>query len=173
MRMWKRKMMASAISAGLLVCSAAWADHVDMRIVRDYPAGSPAIAKIHAWLQQQSRLSTQPRQTPPPAAAAALGPVRISTALFDRPLSTRADTATNTAPLPVRGQPRDEISIDACNAGQRYRWVYAWAQAGASAAWQLRSYRQQTVADCQVPAEEPIPIETAARHDAVGVADKP
>lgn len=157
MTAWRHMLIVSAMAAGLLVCNAAWADHVDMRIVRDYPAGTPAIAQIHAWLQQQSRLSTQPRQTPPPADAAALGPVRISTAIFDRPLNTRADTASNAAPLPARGQPRDEITIDACNTGKRYRWVYAWEQSGASAAWQLRSYRLQTVTDCQVVPEEPMP----------------
>ncbi|MCF5939433.1 hypothetical protein L2221_16150 [Xanthomonas perforans] len=85
MMVCKRTVMVAAMAAGLLVCHAAWADHVDMRIVRDYPAGTPAIAQIHAWLQQQSRLGTQPRQTPPPADAAALGAVRISTAIFDRP----------------------------------------------------------------------------------------
>ncbi|PPU68956.1 hypothetical protein [Xanthomonas pisi] len=157
MTAWKQTWMVSAMAAGLLVCNAAWADHVDMRIVRDHPAGTPAIAQIHAWLQQQSRLPTQPRQTPPPADAAALGSVRISTVIFDRPLNTRADTASTAAPLPVRGKPRDEISVDACNAGKRYRWVYAWEQSGASAAWQLRSYRLQTVTDCQVAPEEPMP----------------
>lgn len=154
---WKKSLIVSTMVAGALMCTSALADHVDMRIVRDYPAGTPAIAQIHAWLQQQSRLSTQPRQTPPPADAAALGPVRISTAIFDRPLNTRADTASNAAPLPARGQPRDEITIDACNTGKRYRWVYAWEQSGASAAWQLRSYRLQTVTDCQVVPEEPMP----------------
>ncbi|WP_234712391.1 hypothetical protein [Xanthomonas citri] len=88
--------------------------HVDMRIVRDYPAGTPAVAHIHAWLQQQSRLGTQPRQAPPPADAAALGAVRISTAIFDRPFNTRVDNISNAAPLPARGQPRDDITIDAC-----------------------------------------------------------
>lgn len=161
MTAWKQTLIVSAMAAGLLVCNAAWADHVDMRIVRDYPAGTPAIAQIHAWLQQQSRLSTQPRQTPPPADAAALGTVRISTAIFDRPLNTRADTASNAAPLPVRGQPRDEITIDACHAKTRYRWVYAW---DAAAIWQLRSYRQTTVPDCTTPLDEPTPSkEDAAR----------
>ncbi len=133
MMVCKRTVNLAAMAAGLLVCNAAWADHVDMRIVRDYPAGTPAIAQIHAWLQQQSRLGTQPGQTPP-ADAAALGAVRISTAIFDRPLNTRADNISNAAPLPARGQPRDEITIDACNAGQRHRWVYFWEQSGRSAA---------------------------------------
>ncbi|NYI17112.1 hypothetical protein FHR53_000868 [Xanthomonas arboricola] len=163
MKTWKRMVSVSAMMAGLLLCSAAWADHVDMRIVRDYPAGSPAIAKIHAWLQQQSGLSTQPRQTPPPADAAALGPVRIGTALFDRPLSTRADTASNVAPLPARGQLRDEITIDACNGDQQYHWVYVWAETAATAAWQLRSYQQKTVADCKAsPNAAPATAHTAA-----------
>ncbi|QBG90400.1 hypothetical protein [Xanthomonas oryzae] len=155
MMVWKRTLIVAAMAAGLLVGNAAWADHMDMRIVRDDPAGTPAIPQIHAWLQQQARRMTQPRQTSPPADAAALGAVRISTAIFDRPLNTRADTASKAAPLPARGQPRDEISIDACHAGQRDRWVYVWEQAGASAAWQLRSHRQHMATDCHVPSEEP------------------
>ncbi|MGV7167582.1 hypothetical protein ACDI35_21215 [Xanthomonas axonopodis pv. cajani] len=172
MMICKRTVMVAAMAAGLLVCNAAWADHVDMRIVRDYPASTPAIAQIHAWLQQQSRLGTQPGQTPPPADAAALGAVRISTAIFDRPLNTRADDISNAAPLPARGQTRDEITIDACTAGQRHRWVYSWEQSGRSAAWQLRSYRLQTATDCQVPPEQSMAIGTAAEHG-VGVTDKP
>ncbi|UWI56860.1 hypothetical protein [Xanthomonas oryzae] len=155
MMVWKRTLIVAAMAAGLLVGNAAWADHMDMRIVGDDPAGTPAITQIHAWLQQQARLMTQPRQTSPPADAAALGAVRISTAIFDRQLNTRADTASKAAPLPARGQPRDEISIDACHAGQRNRWVYVWEQAGARAAWQLRSQRQHMATDCQVPSEEP------------------
>ncbi|AMV06845.1 hypothetical protein AC028_08530 [Xanthomonas citri pv. aurantifolii] len=170
MMVCKRTIIVAA--AGLSVCNAAWADHVDMRIVRDYPAGTPAVAHIHAWLQQQSRLGTQPRQAPPPAAAAALGAVRISTASFDRPLNTRVDNISNAAPLPARGQPRDDITIDACNTGRRYRWVYSWEQSGQSAAWQLRSYRLQTVADCQAPPEASMAIDTAAEHD-IGVTDRP
>lgn len=53
MMVCKRTIIVAA--AGLSVCNAAWADHVDMRIVRDYPAGTLAVAHIHAWLQQQSR----------------------------------------------------------------------------------------------------------------------
>ncbi|MBB3833983.1 MULTISPECIES: hypothetical protein [Xanthomonas] len=163
MTAWKQTLIVLAMAVGLLVCNAALADHVDMRIVRDYPAGTPAIAQIHAWLQRQSRLPTQPRKTPPPADAAALGSVRISTAIFDRPLNTRADTASNVAPLPARGQPRDEITIDACNGDQQYHWVYVWAETAATAAWQLRSYQQKTVADCKSsPNAAPATAHTAA-----------
>ncbi|AXQ73578.1 hypothetical protein BXU03_00105 [Xanthomonas oryzae pv. oryzae] len=101
---WKQTVIVAAMAAGLLVGNAAWADHMDMCIVRDDPAGTPAIPQIHAWLQPQARRMTQPRQTSPPADAAALGAVRISTAIFDRPLNTRADTASKAAPLPARGQ---------------------------------------------------------------------
>ncbi|WP_256725101.1 hypothetical protein, partial [Xanthomonas oryzae] len=155
MMVWKQTVIVAAMAAGLLVGNAAWADHMDMCIVRDDPAGTPAIPQIHAWLQPQARRMTQPRQTSPPADAAALGAVRISTAIFDRPLNTRADTASKAAPLPARGQQRDEINIDACHAGQRDRWVSVWEQPGASAAWQMRSHRQHRATDCQVPSEEP------------------
>lgn len=104
MMVWKQTVIVAAMAAGLLVGNAAWADHMDMCIVRDDPAGTPAIPQIHAWLQPQARRMTQPRQTSPPADAAALGAVRISTAIFDRPLNTRADTASKAAPLPARGQ---------------------------------------------------------------------
>ncbi len=39
MMAWKRTVVVVAMAASLLVCNAAWADHVDMRIVRDDPAG--------------------------------------------------------------------------------------------------------------------------------------
>ncbi|WP_372392409.1 hypothetical protein ACCQ05_21140 [Xanthomonas sp. NCPPB 3582] len=163
MMKWKQNLGASAIVVGLLACGAVWADHVDLRIVRDYPAGSPAIAQIHGWLLQQSRSSDQPRQMPPPATVTGLGDVRVSAASFDNPLGTRTDAAPDAAPLPVSGRPRDEITIDACNAGQRYRWVYAWQQVNGAAAWQLRSYRQTTVADCKTSADEPVPAEAGAK----------
>ncbi|MCC8565400.1 hypothetical protein [Xanthomonas citri] len=98
--------------------------------------------------------------------------MRISTAIFDRPLNTRVDNISNAAPLPARGQPRDDITIDACNTGRRYHWVYSWEQSGQSAAWQLRSYRLQTVTDCQAPPEASMAIDTAAEHD-IGVTDRP
>ncbi|MEA9589680.1 hypothetical protein VC279_20420 [Xanthomonas sp. WHRI 10064A] len=158
MTAWKQALVFSATVACLLACNVARAD-VDLHVVRDYPAGTAATAQIHSWLLQQSRLKTQPRQIAPPASAADLGAIRISTALFDRPLGTRTDAAGEAAPLPVRGQPRDEVTIDACNAGQRYRWVYEWQQTPA-AAWQLRSYHQKSVADCKAPLDEPMPSGT-------------
>lgn len=141
MMAWKQMVTASTMMAGLLACNAAWADHVDMRIVRDYPAGSPAIAQIHTWLQQQSRLSTQPKQMPPPASAAELGAVRTSMTSFDNPLGTRTDAAGNAAPLPAHGKPRDVVSVEACHAGTRYRWDYVW-QTATPSGWRLQSYRQ-------------------------------
>ncbi|MCC4585523.1 hypothetical protein LL962_00080 [Xanthomonas sp. NCPPB 1067] len=159
MAAWKQTSTVSAMVAGLLVCNAAWADHVDLRSVRDYPAGAPAIAQIHGWLLQQSRASDQPRQVPPPATPAGLGAVRVSRVSFDNPLGTRTDAASDAVPLPARGRPRDEIAIDACNAGQRYRWVYTWQHAKRPA-WHLRAYRQQTVADCKTFPELPIAFGT-------------
>lgn len=67
---WKQTVIVAAMAAGLLVGNAAWADHMDMCIVRDDPAGTPAIPQIHAWLQPQARRMTQPgkhrRQPMPP-----------------------------------------------------------------------------------------------------------
>ncbi|MEA5125375.1 hypothetical protein [Xanthomonas floridensis] len=163
MMKWKQQLGASAIVVSLLACSAAWADHMDLHIVRDYPAGSPAIVQIHGWLLQQSRSSDQPRQMPPPATVAGLGDVRVSTASFDNPLGTHTDAAHDAAPLPVSGRPRDEITIDACKAGQRYRWVCAWQPVNRAAAWQLRSYRQTTVADCKTSPAEPLLSEAGAQ----------
>ncbi|RBK96773.1 hypothetical protein BRN38_13225, partial [Xanthomonas oryzae pv. oryzae] len=43
MMVWKQTVIVAAMAAGLLVGNAAWADHMDMCIVRDDPAGTPAI----------------------------------------------------------------------------------------------------------------------------------
>ncbi|WOB26577.1 MULTISPECIES: hypothetical protein [Xanthomonas] len=161
MTAWKQALVFSATVACVLACNVARADHMDMRIVHDYPAGAPAIAQIHAWLLQQPRPSGQTRQMPPPAAAD-LGTVRVSTVLFDRPVGTRIDAATAAVPLPSQGRPRDEVTIDACNAGQRHRWVYVWQQTPA-AAWQLRTYQMKTVADCAAPPDAAMPLTSAAK----------
>ncbi|WP_160291564.1 hypothetical protein [Xanthomonas vesicatoria] len=160
MTAWKQAMGVFAMAACLLACNVAKADHVDMRIVHDYPVGAPAIAQIHAWLLQQSRQSGQTRQMPPPAAAD-LGAVRVSTAFVGRPVGTRIDAA-RAVPVPMQGQPRDEVTIDACNGGQRYRWVYVWPETPA-AAWQLRTYQMKTVADCAAPPDEAMPLTSAAK----------
>lgn len=81
------------------VAAAPATEQAQLRVIRTFPADSPAVSQVHRWLLGQ------PAKMRPPATAAALGQVRTSYVMHAsdparRALLTRTDVA-----FPERGRP--------------------------------------------------------------------
>lgn len=114
------------------VAAAPATEQAQLRVIRTFPADSPAVSQVHRWLLEQ------PAKMRPPATAAALGQVRTSYVMHAsdparRALLTRTDVA-----FPERGQTGDAVSIDSCAGDTRLHWTYRW-DATSAHGWQLQA----------------------------------
>lgn len=124
------------------VAAAPATEQAQLRVIRTFPADSPAVSQVHRWLLGQ------PAKMRPPATAAALGQVRTSYVMHAsdparRALLTRTDVA-----FPERGQTGDAVTIDSCAGDTRLHWTYRWDATSAQAGWQLQASELERVPDC-------------------------